>query len=304
MVSIIIPIYNAERYLKKCLDSVLAQSYQDFEVILVNDGSSDNSEQILEDYCKEYEQLKVFSQKNSGVSEARNLGIRKAKGEYIVFIDSDDYVLPNYIECLVKDMEQNPCDLIIHGFDKISLSNNENLGAIFPSDTAQRILLKSPIDVLENDNSIFLEQGYPVSKLFKRNIIVENNILFPKGISIYEDTIFLLQYLYHCQEVYLNHIANYIYVIRSNSASNTSRSFKQTFESLDIMTKTIQNYFLKKIEFSQFLKYNKCIRLLATYINDAIISIYTYTHSKTERESLLSQFTDYQKAIYIEGGGG
>lgn len=298
-ISVIIPIYNTEKHLNKCLDSVLSQTYHDFEIIVINDGSPDNSLKILKSYEAKHNNIKVFSQKNSGVSEARNLGIKKAKGEYIVFIDSDDYVSPNYLEDLIRDMQQNPCDLIIHGFDKVSFINDETIETIIPSAEARSVKLSTPLDVLSNENSIFFKQGYPISKLFKRKIVLENNIKFPKGINIYEDTVFLLQYLYHCKSVYLNNIANYRYTLNENSLSNSSRSFKKTFDSLNEITQTVDELYLKSQE-KQFdiHKYSESLGLIATYVNDAIISVYINIESKKERKNLLSQFSILQKKIY------
>src|SRR5690606_6348044 len=113
--SIIIPIYNAEKYLVRCIQSILDQTYQNFELILVNDGSQDNSLSISERYAKKDDRIKVVSQKNQGVSSARNRGIELAKAEYVTFIDSDDFIASDYLKIFSSDAEIHNADIMISG---------------------------------------------------------------------------------------------------------------------------------------------------------------------------------------------
>lgn len=117
IVSIIIPLYNAEKYLRKCLDSILKQTFKDFEILLVNDGSTDGSEVICKEYCQKDSRVKLFCKDNGGVSSARNLGLENSSGDYISFIDSDDYVKPNFIESLYNRMPD--CDYVLCGYIKL-----------------------------------------------------------------------------------------------------------------------------------------------------------------------------------------
>ena len=114
-VSVIIPIYNSEKYLHECLDSVINQTYKDIEIILVDDGSTDKSSSICDEYAKKDERIKVFHTSNNGPSHARNIGIDNATGEYIVFQDSDDYIELNMIEDTVKEALKSDSDLVISG---------------------------------------------------------------------------------------------------------------------------------------------------------------------------------------------
>lgn len=112
LVSVIIPVYNVENYLKECLDSVLNQTYKNIEVIVINDGSTDKSLHILEDYSSKFNNIKIIDQENSGQSVARNKGLENAKGKYIYFLDSDDYILPDTLKKLIKKLEMNNLDII------------------------------------------------------------------------------------------------------------------------------------------------------------------------------------------------
>jgi Glycosyltransferases involved in cell wall biogenesis len=115
LVSIIIPVYNCEKYLDKCLGSVIAQSYRKLEIIVINDGSKDNSGQIIQEYADNYANILPINQTNSGVSAARNNGIEKASGEYLLFVDGDDYLEAEYVKKLVEAAQKNASDLVICG---------------------------------------------------------------------------------------------------------------------------------------------------------------------------------------------
>lgn len=115
LVSIIIPVYNCEKYLDKCLSSVIAQSYQKLEIIVINDGSNDNSGKMIQEYADNYANILPINQANSGVSAARNNGIEKASGEYLLFVDGDDYLETEYIKKLVEAAQRNASDLVICG---------------------------------------------------------------------------------------------------------------------------------------------------------------------------------------------
>ena len=128
LISIIVPVYNVESYLKRCIESILNQTFRDFELILVNDGSTDNSEIICKEYALKDERIKYFYQRNKGVSEARNKGIDNSSGEYIQFIDSDDYVDENFLEIVVNRFKRDNSDIVFIGF-----YNEYNNGEIYKS---------------------------------------------------------------------------------------------------------------------------------------------------------------------------
>ena len=130
--SIIVPVYNVEMYLGACLDSILNQSYKDFEVIVVNDGTKDNSQDIIDEYVKKDDRIRGFKKKNGGLSDARNFGVGKAKGDYLLFVDSDDDINPLLLENINKEIEKNDPELIRFQIVKVTEEEKEeNCSALF-----------------------------------------------------------------------------------------------------------------------------------------------------------------------------
>lgn len=125
LITLVIPIYNIENYLGRCLDSVINQTYKDLEIILVNDGSTDNSLEICESYAKEDSRIKIINKNNGGLSSARNVGLDACKGDYVTFIDSDDWVSLDYIEILYKNIIDNNADISIINAIKVKSQNND-----------------------------------------------------------------------------------------------------------------------------------------------------------------------------------
>ncbi|MFB4033716.1 glycosyltransferase family 2 protein, partial [Streptococcus pneumoniae] len=124
LISIVIPIYNVENYLRQCLDSIVAQTYQNFECLLINDGSPDHSADICREYVSKDSRFRYFEKENGGVSSARNLGIEHSKGEYITFIDSDDWVDSDYLEVLYTTLLEEGADIAVSTYKKFNLKNN------------------------------------------------------------------------------------------------------------------------------------------------------------------------------------
>ena len=183
-ISVIIPIYNCQKYLPECLQSLSNQSISDFETILVDDGSSDSSLEICETYSLNKDKVKVIHTDNNGVSIARNIGLKNAKGELVVFIDADDVLEYNYLEILSQTIENNDVDLVCCGYK------------IFPSDTdsviEDKILCMNASEFgTEVLNNIEIG-GYLWNKIFKKALIDEMQLVFPESISIWEDKYFVL----------------------------------------------------------------------------------------------------------------
>lgn len=191
LISIIIPVYNVERYLPECLDSLLAQTYQNFELLCVNDGSSDSSQSILEQYARKDSRVRVFCKKNGGVSSARNFGLEQAKGEYIGFVDSDDFVLPRFLERMQQAMDAEEAKIAVCGFQKVP----ENSSLIKKcEDKAQA---KPQIVRLEEYSFDHTQCPaaciYVWRVLFQKSIV--ENLRFDEKIAISEDTLFFFQAL-------------------------------------------------------------------------------------------------------------
>ena len=217
MISIIIPVYNAAKTIGRCVDSILAQTIKDYEIILVNDGSKDDSLLICKEYACRHDNIRIIDQPNSGVSVARNVGIDAAKGEFITFIDSDDFVLPSYLEDF--NFTVRLADIYIQGIDYVFPHNNHTKH--FFSYTEDYFNLSdNPSKVI---SSCILENGCPVAKLFKRAIIHQNNIRFNTVLSINEDHLFVAQYYTHSDSIYISDKINYKYVYDIYTSSLTKR---------------------------------------------------------------------------------
>ena len=192
-ISIIIPVYNSEKYLGECLDSVKKQTFTDFEVLLINDGSTDNSGDICDQYAKNDLRFKVFHKKNGGVSSARNLGIEKASGEWITFVDSDDLIEENALKNFILT-KSDQIDFFLFGVKKL-IDEKEVSFFYFEKDQV--------FSVLEFINKYPLYQYYagPWSKFFKSSIIKINNITFDKSLNWGEDALFNVHYLNYSNTV-------------------------------------------------------------------------------------------------------
>lgn len=197
-VSIILPVFNARKELARCLDSIISQDYENFEVLAVNDGSTDESLEVLERYSRYDPRLKVFTQENSGVSAARNLALEKAEGAYILFVDSDDALPDGAIRRLVEAMEAEKADLVIAPYTEV-------LAASFRKDHSQ---LKCRGKLQQRDFLDFYRQ-YPNSfyysvlwnKLYRRAIIKDKQLEFEYGMAWSEDFVFNTNYYRHMARV-------------------------------------------------------------------------------------------------------
>lgn len=187
--SVIIPVYNAEKTINRCLDSLLSRAGDDAELILINDGSKDDSDAVCKNYCKKYNNIRYFYKENGGVSTARNMGLSEATGDYVLFVDSDDYVSDNYFSVIDSIIEQeSDVDLILYGHKN---SDSENGVSCEPFN------LKGDIEISEKVSEL-LPAGpmYSLcSKVFKRDIISQLNLRFREKIDIGEDIEFIFQYL-------------------------------------------------------------------------------------------------------------
>lgn len=213
-ISVIVPIYNAQKWLSLCIKSILRQSYKNLEIILVDDGSTDKSPGICDRFEKKDERIIVIHNSNGGVSAARNAGLDKASGEYICFVDSDDYLPENAIEIMCVKMRTNQLDYCNGAAFCLNPVHNQRFKAI-SGVTAQR-----------NDTETwcrFLDQQEwgPWAKLFKNSIIRENGLRFPLDVKYGEDTIFVSTYLFFCNRVMtIDENLYYYNCLNISSASN------------------------------------------------------------------------------------
>lgn len=209
MISVIVPVYNVETYLKKCIESVLNQTYKDFELVLVDDGSSDNSGAICDEY-KDMDNVVIVHKLNGGLADARNKGIEVSKGDYITFIDSDDYVAKEYLETLYSVLCDTCSDIVISNFinifeeDKIHKTFTDNLKykCISKSECYHRMLLQDGIDVSST------------AKLYSRKIF--DSVRFIKG-QLYEDINIISDIIEKSANIAITNYAGYYYLQREGS---------------------------------------------------------------------------------------
>lgn len=208
--SIIIPVYNKGKYLAKCLTSIIDQNYKGLEVIVINDGSTDNSEKIAQEYQTIDQRIKVYTFTNSGVSAARNRGIAIAQGQFILFIDADDWIEPDYLQRIMHHTEQENADIYIWGITKETETEQYSLTSSFNGVLTQEEFLKAFVkEQYETRRGLY---GYISNKLLRRKIIQKNNICFNPTIKQLEDYDFFLSYYDHAQTVCLFPETGYHYV--------------------------------------------------------------------------------------------
>ena len=189
LVSMIIPVYKVEKYINRCIDSVLCQTYKNLEIILVDDGSPDNCGKICDEYAKTDERVRVIHKRNEGVSIARNTGIKASTGEFIMFVDSDDYIPTDSVSILLSKQKRNNSDLIIGNYTAIGLKEEKTAkGYNFEYNKAQTS--GNILDLLK-EHVMFTPWG----KLFRSKIIKENKLGFKEDIAFGEDSIFVMEYI-------------------------------------------------------------------------------------------------------------
>lgn len=216
MVSIVIPVYNVRNVIAQCLDSILAQTYDDFEVILVDDGSNDGSGMICEEYAYKDNRFIAIHTKNSGVSAARNKGIDKAKGEWITFVDSDDFLESDYLECF--HLERNDADMIIQGLEFY----NDRSGEYFKQVRVKGGVLEQNVLKQSVEDNALLHSGYPVAKAYRSDII-KSGFRFDTALSYHEDHVFVLSVLSVVGKIRLENSVSYKYRVYHNDNSLSSR---------------------------------------------------------------------------------
>lgn len=221
MISVVIPIYNVEKYIDRCITSILNQTYNDTEIVLVDDGSTDNSGMICDKYSVEYPNIKVIHIPNGGVSNARNIGIKNCTKEWVTFVDADDYLEERHLENLFS-AAQNDEDLVVCDYRVVTESGDIKKERILNDDFPSSFNRFEALEDMGRGTSIW---GYVWNKLFKTETIVENELLFNTDIKIWEDMLFCAEYIACCKSVTVVPISSYNYVVREGSAVNT-KSFE------------------------------------------------------------------------------
>ena len=267
LVSVIVPVYNAERYLEECLDSILAQTYQNLEIILVDDGSKDRSPEICDAYAGKDCRIRVIHQENQGVSAARNRALAEASGTYVAFCDSDDAFACNMIACLASGLFETDADMS---------------GCAYTRELGQFNQEKSENSVVEELSSketakrVFRDQalgGYLWNKLFKREILERNRIFFNQDISVLEDQLFVVQYLQFCKKCCYTKQILYFYRDNESGACNQT-SYRKTITAIVARERIFQLLGSGALaeESLRAIAWNDMMRSLAYYHKDILKS--------------------------------
>lgn len=222
LISVIIPVYNVEDYLHYAIESLEKQTYKNFEIILVNDGSTDDSGKLCDEYSEKYSNLRVFHKENGGLSDARNFGVQKAKGEFITFLDPDDYLEAYSLELLAGIQEKHNCDIVSTRVKSTEVYNDYSNHSLTEED------FKS---VISMNGDVFLEEAFydkvatvsACGKLYRRSIL---EIPFPKG-RIYEDLYIISEHVEKANKIVHTSIQIYNYYKRQGSIVNSKFTSKQ-----------------------------------------------------------------------------
>jgi glycosyltransferase involved in cell wall biosynthesis len=247
-ISVIVPVYNTEQYLHKCIESILSQSFTDFEVLLINDGSTDKSGELCDEYANKDTRIRVFHKENRGVSSARNTGLDNAKGEFSIHIDSDDWIEEYMLEKLYKHIINNNsamviCDYYYH----------------FPNSQLPLLHIQQPTSLLSEDIicDILRENlhGSNCNKLVKHFLYKEHNISFPENINYFEDMFVTIKLLLNIQKI--SYLPEALYHYRYNGKSISHNLTKSLFLEKFRVIESIENIILGNTKMEESLLYLK-----------------------------------------------
>lgn len=237
-ISVIIPVYNASSYIKKCLDSLVKQTLSDIEIIIVNDGSVDNTEKIINNYLKKHNNIIYIYKENGGQSSARNLGLKKAKGKFISFIDGDDYIEEDMLEKLYNKAEEYKLDICIC-----------DIKYVYDDHIEKQILFKENKKII-SPKEYMLTNPCPWNKIYKRTLLTKNNFAFPEGI-IYEDFSMIPRLALWTDKIgYVNECL-YNYIIHENSTMNIN-AYNSKINSIFKACDELYNYFLENDKIEEY----------------------------------------------------
>lgn len=280
-VSVIIPVYKAEKYLAVCVDSVLQQTYKELEVILVEDGSPDQCGQICDEYAKKDSRVKVIHKENQGVSMARNTGLELATGEYVQFVDSDDYLDIHMIETLVNALEESKADLVLCGF----YEKNLNFDRVSKAEEDVGVYEKAQFlkGIMKNPYSF--HYGVLWNKLFKREKI--GNLRFLADMDFGEDLIFNLHYFGCCHTIRVIDEPLYYYIrYNMDSLMYIQAEGKREFSSY---LRYLEKRLLLFERYQNFYKEQGLYKAYANQVNEYLLKVYVSEKIEIKRRHMTKQ---------------
>lgn len=289
LISVIIPVYNVKEYLNRCINSIINQTYQNLEIIIIDDGSTDGSDKICDMYKRKDKRIKVFHKKNGGLSDARNYGLKFATGEYIAFCDSDDFIDKRMYEILHKKLIENNADICISNYYKFS--KDEEIENDYDYEKNDKTIIYNKKEMFDHLYDNYLLSMVAWNKLYKKNIF--DNLRYPKG-KLVED-VALAHYIYNeCNIIVITSLQLYFYYKRETSILGTVKV--NLLDELDFVYDRIK--FMKKENLTNSKSFNET----KLYFMDTYIGLYYKLRKNNKKidKSLLYNYDKIMKQIYIE----
>ncbi|MCO4500899.1 Exopolysaccharide biosynthesis transcriptional activator EpsA [Streptococcus infantarius subsp. infantarius] len=283
LLSVIVPVYNVEKYLKRCLESILVQSWNDYEIILVDDGSTDSSAQICDLYAEKYEMIRVIHKENKGLSDTRNRGIEKASGEYVYFPDSDDWLEPNTFSELSDVIEELTYDIISFNREFVTSEEDKLISA---KSRIQKLSGKQALLEMLNQGDV---TGFANDKIYRKKLFLDNDIEFPVG-KYYEDLGTNYKLFLKATKVYVTNQKYYHYLI-TNPDSITQSWNEQKLQDMFGFYREIYYSPLVREKFEELE-----IEILQAYYINGLIHIL----SSLYKSNISAQYSDIEKDIKQE----
>lgn len=287
-VSIIVPMYNVEKYIEKCINSILKQNYTNIEVLLVDDCATDSTGKIAEEIAsRDNRCVYIKKEKNGGLAAARNTGIKNATGDYIVFIDSDDWISPNYVSKLIKSIKENDSDIAICDYSTVNETGEEKVAnSLYPLNENST-----------NEEKVAYIRNHAVTKMFKKDFFNKIGYMFPEELKRAEDMGTTIPLLTKTEKIAIINEPLYYYLQRNNSISNDStKKLDLTFydNAFKVMVERSDEKYLNEIEYHGILEmiYGKTMLMLSHGYSNKEVKEHLKTFDK--------QFPRWRKNKYIK----
>lgn len=290
-VSVIIPVYNAGQYLNKCLDSILNQTYKNIELIVINDGSIDNSLDILNQYSKKYKNIRIINKENAGVSEARNDGIKNSNGEYLMFVDADDWIDIDMIEKMMDFVHINKADIVKCGYVRDSITKQE----FFPIAPKMNVYSYDNKQLLYDEFIKNYNYNSSCTQIFNKKLL-KNNILFNSKIKIGEDLLFNME-LYTNAEIIVSLPECYYHYFYNDNSATTKKKLSSIITRCEDAIEVYYHYFNYYKKWNLPDKYYEkiCYRVIKE-LNVKLITLYRLNDiSKKERKKIVHNYINNEK---------
>ena len=286
--SFIVPVYNVEKYIPQCIESILSQSFSDFEILLIDDGSTDNSGNICDEYAKKDNRITVLHGINKGLSEARNKGIDVAKGDYIIFLDSDDYWIGDKLKFIAKKLEDSKSDLLVFNYEAFEETNNKTIvtnGINFEEVSNKLLTGEAYLEEIIKTNNLY--SWYAWLYVIKRDLIMDFNIRFKPGIK-YEDVDLMYEIILKAKKVTVLDETIIRYRLSRQGAITANVKFRTEKDKLDVIKNNIIK--VQKLNISEKLKTLLCHNFSCSYYSSLILL--NEINDDCEKNKLIDELND------------